>query len=100
MLKKLADKISAVGAEVVINTKGGSDADNIGNGETGKFTPETGGRVPETGGNDDPSDTPSDTDNEYILGSKKTTVVISVCIGAVLLTAVLILAYRSVYRRK
>ena len=99
-VKKLADKINAVGVELIINTKGGSDADNLGNGETGKYVPETGPGGRETGYESSTADIENGIEREYILGSKSRTVVAVIALGSLMLLSALMLTYRSVYRKK
>ena len=99
-VKKLAEKISALGAEIKINTKGGSDGENTAKGETGKYSPESGKPEKETVPESDWAENVNEDDRYYLLGSKSRTVVAAISLGSLMLLSALMLTYRSLYRKK
>ncbi len=100
-VKKFVEKIEGEGVTVNINTLGGIDIETTDSSDTIKTSPET--YKPATDElleTDAPESEKKDQERVYLLGSRNKTVIAVASIGALLALSVIILAYRSVYRKK
>lgn len=101
-VNKLKEKIKGEGVEINVNTLGGIDAETaplqIGTTELPKDTQVD---VPDDIYEETVPEEPSDnTERYYLLETKEKTVFVIIGIGAITALSVIILAYRSVYRKK
>ena len=98
---KLIGKIKGVGIIINKNTMGGNDAETTANSVTDTLLPETAYTSPEV---TEPIDTDKlnekENEREYLLGSRQKTVSAISAIGVVIALAIIIFAYRTVYRKK
>lgn len=100
-VKKLKDKIQGQGLEINVNTLGGSDAEITAPSESLKVPDESNIQMEkETNIPFESTETKTQIGRKYYLGSRERTIFAIVGIAAVAAFAVVMLSYRSVYRKK
>ena len=98
---KLISKIKGVGVIINKNTMGGNDAETTVSSVTDTVSPETNLASLEV---TEPTETENlpekKSEREYLLGSRQNTVFAISAIGVIIALAIIIFAYRTVYRKK